>query len=215
MEEESHQLLKIESSQICIICDKDEKKPQLGTGFVFLRPNWVVTAAHVVLDDFKAPRDKLYAEFPDNRKLELPVKVLAVHKENDIALLEIIGDTTPGSKPLFPGYVELSVSKGLISLGYTPSKGRTITASLAKTYDKKIREREADETILEFESNQVEGGSSGGPIFGDGGAVLGILINVFTTEKEPDKTFARATSILNLMNGIVIDYNPEILISIK
>ena len=211
MAEEGSQLLKIESTQICIICDSQEKTPQLGTGFFFLRPNWIVTAAHVVLEEFESPRKNLYLEFPDKQGITPSVNVLAIHRENDIALLELATDEGRCSKPFFPGYDELSVSKGLISLGYTPSRGKTITVSIAKVYEKSFREREDIETVLEFESQHIEGGSSGGPIFGDGGAVLGILINVFTIEEEPDKKFARATSISNLMAGIDIDFNSEIL----
>jgi hypothetical protein len=79
--------------------------------------------------------------------------------------------------------------------------------SLVKTYGKEIRERINIETILEFENDGIEGGSSGGPIFGDGGVVLGLLINQFSLESEPHKKFARATSIHNIMNAINVDFD--------
>lgn len=204
--DKSNQLFSIEGYQICLICDADEQKPQLGTGFLFLRLDWIVTAKHVVMEDGLI-RKNLYAEFPTNKPNQVRLTVIAVHPENDIALLKIVDIPSPCRKPLFPGYDDLSVSKGLICCGYTPSNGKTITISLARVYDKSIRERKNSETILEFESKGIEGGSSGGPIFGDGGVVLGLLINIFTNEEQPGKQFARATSIHNLMDAIEIEYN--------
>lgn len=204
--DKSNQLFSIEGYQICLICDADEKKPELGTGFLFLRTDWIVTAKHVVMDDGLI-RGNLYAEFPTNNPNKVGLRVIAVHPESDIALLEITSIPNPCRKPLFPGYDDLSVSKGLVCCGYTPTNGKTISISLAKVYDKSTRERKTTETVLEFESKGIEGGSSGGPIFGDGGVVLGLLINVFTPEEQPDRQFARATSIHNLMDAIEIEFN--------
>lgn len=203
-----NQLFSIEGYQICLICDADEQKPVLGTGFLFLRLDWIVTAKHVVIEDGLV-RTNLYAEFPTNSPNKVRLTVIAIHPESDIALLRIVDIPNPCRKPLFPGYDDLSVSKGLICCGYTPSNGKTISISIAKVYDKLIRERRNAEIILEFESKGIEGGSSGGPIFGDGGVVLGLLINVFTTEEQPGKQFARATSIHNLIEGIEIDFNEK------
>src|SRR5690606_23801277 len=123
----------LEGTQICVVCDSDESKPELGTGFVFLRPDWIVTAAHVVLK-LGNPRRNIYAEFPIEDNNKHPVTVIAVHKENDIALLRIQTNPSPCTKPLYPGYDDLSVSKGLICCGYTPTKGQAITISFAKVY---------------------------------------------------------------------------------
>lgn len=204
------QLFKLTGHQICIICDANEKKIKLGTGFLFMRNDWIVTAAHVVQVD-GLNREKLFAQFPNHVNNIVELKVLAIHSENDIALLQITSTNNPCTQPLYPGYDELSVSRGLICCGYTPSKGSQISISLAKIYNKDYRERQEVETILEFESQSIEGGSSGGPIFGDGGVVLGILINIFTIPQEPNKTFARATSIHNLTKAIKIDIDKDIL----
>lgn len=201
----SNQIFAIDGYQICVISDLNEKKEELGTGFVFLRPDWVVTAAHVVIE-YGIPRKNLYGQFPTNNPNKLDLEVIATHRECDIALLRILNNPNPCKRPLYPGYDDLSVSNGLVCCGYTPSRGKTITMSLVKTYGKEIRERINTETILEFENDGIEGGSSGGPIFGDGGVVLGLLINQFSLEEEPHKKFARATSIHNLMNAISIDF---------
>lgn len=203
---DNNQLFTLTGYQICIICDATEKKKGLGTGFLFMRKDWIVTAAHVVQVDGQK-RDNLFAQFPNHINNLLQLKVVAIHKENDIAILQIIGDDNPCRQPLYPGYDELSVSKGLICCGYTPSKGKTISISMAYVYSKDFRQREEIETVIEFESVTVEGGFSGGPIFGDGGVVVGIMINLFSMETEPNKTFARATSIQNLTKAITINFD--------
>jgi S1-C subfamily serine protease len=209
------QLFKITGHQICVISERNSKKEDLGTGFLFLKNDWIVTAAHVIQTDYNSVRNNLIAKFPNHVNNTASLAVLAIHNECDIALLKIIGYDNPCSQPLYPGYDELSATNGLICCGYTPSKGRIITISLANIYKKEYRERKETETILEFISNDIEGGSSGGPIFGNGGVVLGIMINTFSIEEEPNKKFARATSIQNLMRAIKIDVNPEILVPVN
>lgn len=196
--------------QICIICDASEQKKELGTGFLFMRRDWIVTAAHVVQTEGQN-RDSLFARFTNYENNELQIRVLAIHKENDIAILQITDIDNPCKQPLYPGYDELSVTHGLVCCGYTPSNNKTITVSLAKVYSKDYRERQDIETIIEFESDSFEGGSSGGPIFGNGGVVLGIMINLFSIESEPNKVFARATSIQNLTKAMRIDFDTNVL----
>ena len=175
-----------------------------------MRRDWIVTAAHVVQVDGQN-RSTLFARFTNHIDNEVQVKVLAVHRENDIAILQIISANNPCKQPLYPGYDELSVTHGLICCGYTPLNNKAITATLAQVYDKDYRERQNTEIVLEFESDVFEGGASGGPIFGNGGVVLGIMINLFSTEDQPDKSFVRATSIENLMIGMKVDFDTNIL----
>ncbi|HEY0030023.1 MAG TPA: serine protease [Bacteroidia bacterium] len=203
----SSQLFKITGHQLCVICDQDEIKNELGTGFRFLRKNWIVTAAHVVLN-YDMPRQGLFAVFASPAPNRSFLKVLAVHKEIDIAILEILDEQQSVANPLFPGDDELSVSNGLVCFGYSPSKGSNITASWVNKYSKDFRERENTEIILEFVNGHIAAGSSGGPICGDGGVVVGVLINVFSNANNPGKISARATSIQNLMDVIKIDFDP-------
>lgn len=208
------QVLKFTGYQICIICDSSENKMELGTGFLFMRNDWIVTAAHVVQYEGEI-RNHLFAKFPNPLNNFLKIQVIAVHYENDIALLQITSKENPCNQPLYPGYDDLSVSRGLICCGYTPSKGSVLTVSLANVYEKDYRHRKETETILEFTSSDIEGGSSGGPIFGDGGVVLGIIIENFSDIDTPDKKLARATSIKNLTKAINIDFDDRILIKTK
>ncbi len=209
---DNNQLFRVTAYQICLICDKDERKKELGTGFLFLRNDWIVTAAHVVLVD-GISRMNLFAKFPNQLNDLADLKVIAIHHECDIALLQIVSEQNPCEQPLFPGYTDLSVSRGLVICGYTPSKGNIITFSLAHSYSKDYRLRERMEFLIEFESNDIEGGSSGGPIFADGGVVVGIVINQVNIKAE-EKKIARATSIKNLMNAIMVDYDRNIMVPV-
>jgi len=206
----SNQLFKLDGYQICVICDQDEGKNELGTGFLFMRKDWIITAAHVIQVDGLC-RINLYAQFPISGINKVKLKVISVHVESDIALLQIVSEENPCERPLFPGYDDLSVSKGLVCCGYTPSKGNTITIGLVKNYSKDFRHRKETEVIFEYESIDIEAGCSGGPIFGDGGLVLGIMINLFIIEEEPYKKFVRATSIQNLTKALSIDFNQDIM----
>lgn len=200
---------KLDGCQICIVHDMTEHKP-LGTGFIFLRNDWIVTAAHVVMEQ-GLPRKKLYVSFASPRFAL--VEVEACHFENDIAILKIQG-TSPCTMPLFPGNEPLSGAQGLIYAGYSPSQSdllsKKIIVSHVSIYNKEIRERDGNELILEFESSDVEGGYSGGPIFGNGGVILGILIQHFTPEERKGKKLARATSINNVLAGITFELNKNV-----
>ncbi len=205
------QIMKITSFQFCIICDFDEIKLQIGTGFVFLRKDWIVTAAHVIKNKNGSVRDKLFARFPSINNDSVPLKVILCLIQSDIAILQIEGNNNPCTQPLFPGHDDLSVSTGLISLGYTPSKGNVISIIREKIYKKNVWQWQNNENqiIFEFENSVIEGGCSGGPVFGDGGCVLGVLMEVFKNPEKPSKQYVRVTSIQNLMTAISIDINIE------
>jgi len=202
-----NQLFKLNIYQLCVICDANEKSPRLGTGFSFLRRNWIVTAAHVVVDE-GLPRTDLYAIFASVAD-KVDLKVIAVHKESDLAILEITSEENPCSLPLYPGYEDFSTSQGLVTCGFNPSQNG-IVVNLLKTFSRHKRERDRTETVLEFEGINIEGGSSGGPIFGDGGVVLGVMTNLFSMEEEPNKNFARAVSIKSLMDAISMDFDQDV-----
>lgn len=174
-----------------------------------MRRDWIINAAHVVQVE-RQNRNTLFAQFTNDIDNQVQVKVVAIHKENDIAILQITDVDNPCKQPLYPGYDELSVTHGLICCGYTPSNDQ-ITVTLAQVYSKDYRERQSTEVILEFKSDIFEGGASGGSIFGNGGVVLGIMINQFSREEDPNKMFIRATSIQNLTVAMKIDFDTNIL----
>lgn len=107
----------IDQNTIGIIGDAGEGRA-IGTGFVFIKPNWVVTAKHVVIRrEDGMPREALI--FQHNRSDEVPASVLFAHPTYDLAVLGL--GTTVCRRPLFPGYEELIGRGGLVCCGYTPS----------------------------------------------------------------------------------------------
>lgn len=193
--------MRLNTHQICIIRDSNRPIPGLGTGSLFFKKDWILTAKHVVIED-GMPRENLVVSF-SNDPISYPVRVSAIHVEIDIAILSI--EDSPCNFPLFPGYENLNSASQMICMGYTPSRGETINATAVRNYEIGERERTTTETILEFNSNQYEGGSSGGPIFGNGGGIIGVLINLSET-LENGKKLVRATSVLNLVEQINIAF---------
>jgi hypothetical protein len=207
----SRTFMKLNKNQVCIICDSDESVPELGTGFLFMKKDWIVTAAHVVME-YGLPRKNLYAEFVPNiqEKVFVNLKVLAIHEECDVAVLQITNTDNPCTKPLYPGHEELSSSKGIIYCGFESSDGN-LRVEITEQFSRDSRYRNHEEVILEFPSTNVTGGYSGGPIFGDGGVILGLMINQFSNEEEPEKKFARAISINTVMDAIEIQLNKNVM----
>ena len=202
-------MMKLDKNQVCIISDRNEKIPELGTGFLFLRKDWILTAAHVVMEH-GLPRQNLYIEFVPNvnEKVILNVKVLAEHKECDIALLQIVDENNPCEFPLYPGHESLSSHKGLIYCGFESSNG-DLRIEITEKFSRNIRIRDHEEVIMEFPSEYVTGGYSGGPIFGNGGVVIGLMINQFSDESNTKGNFARATSIKTIMDSILISIDND------
>lgn len=191
----------INQSAIQLIRDPNVKYP-IGTGFCFIRPDWIATAKHVVLLH-GIPRQNLEVVFTDG--ISRRAEVYAWHPEIDIAILRLLD---PGlcKIPLFPAYVRFTGQQGLISAGYKPScsqkdeRSFSIVFNRVKSWEIEHRSRiNSEEEVIIFHSEHIEGGHSGGPLFGQGGGVVGIVIE--TIYGQP---YARGTSILSLLDGIEI-----------
>lgn len=173
-------------------------KKILGTGFFCLRPDWVFTAKHVVIDDYGHPRTDL-AIWPLDLE-GFPSTVIYTHPEVDLAVLQY--SRTQGIKPLFAGYSSLTGSKGLICVGYSPTQSKLQEAAVLYVnsvvqFENESRERHFGlEELVVFEAAYSEGGHSGGPLLGEGGAVVGVVIQNFSAN---GKTYARATSLHPLL----------------
>jgi hypothetical protein len=201
-EKMSNLSFEINQSAIQLIRDPNVKYP-IGTGFCFIRPDWIATAKHVVILH-GIPRQNLEVVFTDG--ISRRAEVYAWHPEIDIAILRLLD---PGlcKIPLFPAYVRFTGKQGLISAGYKPSSSQkderlfSIVVNCVETWEIEHRSRiNSEEEIIIFPSD-IEQGHSGGPLFGQGGGVVGIVIEIFEQE---GKSYARGTSILSLLDGIEI-----------
>lgn len=178
-----------------LVRDRSEQK-LLGTAFSFIRPQWYVTAKHVVVE-YGQTRDQI-SLFLDGHS-DIPARVLFLHPELDLAVLEVSKPVC--DQPLFPGHHQFSGAQGLVAAGYAPSKklhngGPVVQVSQIESFEVQVRGRASvqEETIV-FDAPESEGGNSGGPIFGAGGGVVGAIIENF---RSGESLLARGTSIIPL-----------------
>lgn len=192
----------IDSRCICVIYDLIEKK-SLATCFAFLQKKWFVTAKHVVVKD-GAARQNLQLIFLNGTRRNCYVS--HTHLTLDLALLIQI-DETVCERPLMPGHHDLTNKEGLYCLGYKPSISigtgfSKIEVNHIPQYEIEERERDKIEKLLHFEAPFSEGGNSGGPILGSGGAVIGVIIENY---QNGDSYFCRATYIDTILDNIKFD----------
>jgi S1-C subfamily serine protease len=186
----------IDSNAVSLVLDGEERRP-LGTGFSFIRPNWVVTAKHVVLKD-GIPRNQLLIG-PSNNQPSIQAQVLYTHPQVDLAVLVILKNYC--EHPLYPAHHAFAGSNGLICAGFAPSQSTpqlgTMLVNHIPAFAVQVRERQGlNEELIVFDAPYSEGGHSGGPIFGEGGGVVGVIIQDYS---ENGTKKARGTSLAPLI----------------
>ena len=186
----------IDPAALSIVVAGRDRRPR-GTGFFFLQRSLFVTAAHVVVENGE-PREKLGLMQPGDPM----ASVRFVHPNRDLAVLDVKGGVC--QVPLFPGHEKLVGSTRLICCGYSPSRSTETTfpvvASPISRYDREIRTRDSgEEDLIVFEAPEAERGYSGGPLIGDGGTVVGAVIQDFESDQ---KRYCRATSIHPLLDHL-------------
>lgn len=171
----------------------------LGTVFSFIQPSWVVTAKHVV-EDQGLIRDNLVVLV---KNTWVSATVLYAHPQVDIAVLQT--STATCGIPLFPAHHKFAGSTGLVVAGYMPSKtdpknGLAVEMNHIPTFEIESRGRaDLEEETICFRAPFAEGGNSGGPVFGAGGGVVGLVIQRYG---DAENMFARATSISPLLSRL-------------
>lgn len=190
----------IDNLAVALILDGEERRP-LGTGFCLLRPNWYVTAKHVVLVD-GLPRGQLL--IGTMQPQSIPATVMFAHPQVDLAVLSAERDVCP--HPLFPAHHSFAGGEGLICTGFAPSSpdctgGKILVNSIPRFSVESRGRGTFTEELVVFDAPYSEGGHSGGPIFGVGGGVVGVIIQNF-----PGATTlqARGTSLAPLLSHLKI-----------
>ena len=189
----------IHYDSLFLLCD-DEEDRALATAFCFIKPEWVVTAEHAVLD-MDIPHRNL--SLLSRRNGRLRGSVLFLHPSHDLAVLGIEGQS-PCDVPLFPSFEGYTGSNGLVACGYAPSlsdrerREYKVLANPVTSYERQERTRRTgEEALILFDAPWMEGGHSGGPVFGEGGGVAAVMIELIRSDNGVVR--ARATSILHLL----------------
>ena len=188
----------IAKNSLALVIDRDDKRT-IGTAFVFLQPHWVVTAKHVVLQEDGTARSIELQFLDTNLPANPPATLLYAHPTVDLAVLSVPG--SPCKSPLFPAHHALAGLDGLVVAGYAPSLtsgiSRSIFVNYVPSFETELRERvDGNEEVVVFQSNFTEPGHSGGPVFGAGGGVAGVVIERSETGRS------RATSLAPLLQQL-------------
>ena len=199
LESEMNITISIDQNAVSLVLDGAERRP-LGTGFSLIRPNWIVTAKHVALKDGLSRTQLLIG--PSNSQPSIPARLLYAHPQVDLAVLEI--DKHLCDRPLYPAHHSLAGSRGLICAGFAPSKSTseagTVLVNHIPSFTVEVRERRSlKEELVVFDAPYSEGGYSGGPIFGEGGGVVGVIIQNYS---ENGTLRARGTSLAPLISEL-------------
>jgi hypothetical protein len=136
---------------------------RFGTGFGFGRIGRVATAAHVA----SCPRG-LAAELAGGAVV--PVRVVALHEELDLALLELTGAHAGEVQPLEPESEPLHVGGDVMSVGFPIGPETEESLELAITRGV-LGQRSATRLVHDA---LISPGSSGGPLLDREGRVVGV-----------------------------------------
>jgi len=211
--------MKIQIHALCTIDSiRDGEHWRMGTGFVFLQRNWLVTAKHVVWDDtLQTLRNDLFVQSTDPKTKANIVSAIKfyLHPEYDLAVLELSEPIC--ERPLYPAHQAAEEHDNLFAIGFSPSSSAVerINFSVIKirSFETEYRERDlGTEELIEFELEGAEGGNSGGPILGDGAGIVAVIghgVQPRNNENGSTTSKVRATGIQTIVDSLNFSLNWE------
>ena len=143
----------------------------LGSGFFINADGFLITNFHVIEGETEISVE-VYRQTDGNldREIYKQVKIIAINKFHDLALLQIQDRNAPKFKPVTLGSADaLNVGDTVFAIGSPLGLERTVTQGILST---KTRELEG-ELYLQT-STQINPGNSGGPLFNLAGEVVGV-----------------------------------------
>jgi serine protease Do len=143
----------------------------LGSGFFINPDGYLITNFHVIEGETEISVE-VYSQKNGqlDRETYKQVKIIAINKFHDLALLHIEDKNAPKFKPVTLGSSEvLNVGDTVFAIGSPLGLERTVTQGILST---KTRELEG-ELYLQT-STQINPGNSGGPLFNLAGEVVGV-----------------------------------------
>ena len=148
------------------------KTPEgLGSGFFLNEDGYLITNFHVIEGETEISVEVYHQRDGHlDRETYKQVKIIAINKFHDLALLHIEDKNAPKFKPVTLGSADaLSVGDGVFAIGSPLGLERTVTQGILST---KTRQLEG-ELYLQT-STQINPGNSGGPLFNLAGEVVGV-----------------------------------------
>ncbi len=143
----------------------------LGSGFFINDEGYLITNFHVIEGETEISVEVYHQTGGQlDRETYRAVKIIAINKFHDLALLHIEDKGAPKFKSILLGTSDaLSVGDGVFAIGSPLGLERTVTQGILST---KTRQLEG-ELYLQT-STQINPGNSGGPLFNLAGEVVGV-----------------------------------------
>lgn len=143
----------------------------LGSGFIVNEDGYLITNFHVIEGETQISLEVYHQKAGQlDRKVYKEIRVVAINKFKDLALLKIEDKDAPRFKCVPLGDSEsLAVGDRVFAIGSPMGLERTVTEGILST---KTREMQG-ELYLQTTA-QINPGNSGGPLFNLGGEVVGV-----------------------------------------
>jgi serine protease Do len=143
----------------------------LGSGFFINADGYLMTNFHVIEGETEISVEVYHQKNGQlDRETYKQVKIIAINKFHDLALLRIEDKNAPKFKSITLGSADaLTVGDSVFAIGSPMGLERTVTQGIIST---KTRELEG-ELYLQT-SAQINPGNSGGPLFNMAGEVVGV-----------------------------------------
>ena len=143
----------------------------LGSGFFINEDGYLITNFHVIEGETEISVEVYHQRNGQlDRETYKQVKIIAINKFHDLALLQIEDKDAPKFKAVTLGSADaLNVGDGVFAIGSPLGLERTVTQGILST---KTRQLEG-ELYLQT-STQINPGNSGGPLFNLAGEVVGV-----------------------------------------
>jgi serine protease Do len=143
----------------------------LGSGFIINEDGFLITNFHVIEGETQISVEVYHQNQGElERKSYKQVRIMAINKFGDLALLKIDDKDAPKFKYVLLGSADaLAVGDGVFAIGSPLGLERTVTEGIMSTKTRQM----AGELYLQTTA-QINPGNSGGPLFNLRGEVIGI-----------------------------------------
>ncbi len=143
----------------------------LGSGFIINEDGFLMTNFHVIEGETQISLEVYHQKGGElERKTYKQVRIIAINKFEDLALLKIEDKDAPKFKYVSMGSSDsLSVGEQVFAIGSPLGLERTVTEGILSTKTRQMQ----GELYLQT-TTQINPGNSGGPLFNMSGEVIGV-----------------------------------------